>query len=273
MNSDVFFVMGRTHTVCQDYAAVGPNHSITLSDGCSSSKHTDFGARLLCRLAMTLDPVTAVKMAQSHLSAFHLPVECLDATILTAWLATDGLEVEALITGDGAVVGRKRSGGYTLFLTEYPSGAPRYASYDLDPRRRARYVQEFAGVRRITCIEGGVVVAIDEERIEDVEVQPFTTSFAVAKYDMVFLLSDGAQSFHRPVGSNGATESVPYREVVEEMLAVKGFAGEFITRRARAFLKKATSKGWLHDDDFSVAAMYLGETPGSGTLDQGVGGP
>ena len=260
MNYDVFFTMGRAHTVCQDYATVGTD-MVALSDGCSSSKHTDFGARLLCRQALKgWDPVSAVKMTLPHLEAFGLPTECLDATLLLAGPTKDGLNVEALITGDGIVVARKRKGGYTLFLSEFPTGAPRYASYDLDPSRRARYLQEFKGVHRITLVEDGVPVNVHELPLENADVNPFTTSFAVATYDMVLLLSDGALSFHRP-GLNGATEQVPYQEVVAEMLDVKGFAGEFILRRARAFLKKVTKEGWAHDDDFSVAAIYLGAAP------------
>jgi hypothetical protein len=259
MNADVFFTIGRTHSVCQDYATVCGDDLVALSDGCSSSQHTDFGARLLCRIATTCDPVTAVRTAQPHLEAFLLPVECLDATILTAGPTKDRLDVEAFVTGDGVVVGRKRGGGYRLFLSEFPTGAPRYASYDLDPRRRARYVREFAGVHRVTVIEDGVEVSVTDTPVEDAEVQPFTTSFPVAEYDMVLLLSDGALSFHRPVGPYGATECVPLHEVVTAMLAVKGFAGEFLLRRARKFLKDAAAKGWWHDDDFAAAAIYLGE--------------
>jgi len=221
------------------------------------------------------DPLTAVKMTQPHLAPFLLPVECLDATILTAEPTEDAegnptnMGINASIAGDGFLVGRKRYGGYTLILSEYPSGAPRYPSYDLDPVRRARYVQEYGDVQgldaqknfvhRITIIEDGKITSVTDHPIEDVESKPYRCLFEALEYDMVLLLSDGAQSFHRPVGSNGATENVPYLEVIEEMLAVKGFAGEFIVRRARAFLKKAASKGWSHDDDFSVAAIYLGE--------------
>ena len=80
-------------------------------------------------------------------------------------------------------------------------------------------------------------------------------------FDLVLVLSDGASSFHRPVGDRGATESVPVSEVAAEMLAVKNYGGEFITRRAKRFLKDAYARGWYHDDDFSVAAIYMGDTP------------
>ena len=53
MNADAYFTIGKEHVqkdpfVCQDYAAVVGPGRVVLSDGCSSSRHTDFGARLLC---------------------------------------------------------------------------------------------------------------------------------------------------------------------------------------------------------------------------------
>jgi hypothetical protein len=50
-------------------------------------------------------------------------------------------------------------------------------------------------------------------------------------------------------------------DVVAEMLAIKGFAGEFVTRRAKRFLKDTVAKGWHHDDDFAVAGIFLGDHP------------
>jgi hypothetical protein len=259
MNSDVYFAMGQTHRVCQDYATVCADGHVALADGCSTSKHTDIGARLLCRLASTRGPGEAVREAHAHLSAFRLPTSCLDATILTAGPTKDGLDIEAFMTGDGIIVGRKRGGGYTLFLSEFPSGAPRYASYDLDPARRTQYLVEFGGVHRVTRIDDGITVAVDEHEIEDADVSPFTTSFAVLDYDVVLLLSDGAMSFHRPGATSDLREHVPCTEIVKEMLNIKSFVGDFIVRRCRFFFKEAAKRGWVHDDDFSVAAIYIGD--------------
>ena len=52
---DCAFRMGRTHLVCQDYAAVaaGEFPCVLLADGCSWSPDTDMGARLLVRSALT----------------------------------------------------------------------------------------------------------------------------------------------------------------------------------------------------------------------------
>ena len=49
--------------------------------------------------------------------------------------------------------------------------------------------------------------------------------------------------------------------VVDEMLALKGYAGVFLQRRVTRFLKDAQARGWHHDDDFAVAGIYLGADP------------
>src|SRR5215203_2249321 len=49
MNTDCFFNIGATHSVCQDYVVASPY--LILSDGCSSSPDTDIGARLLVKAA------------------------------------------------------------------------------------------------------------------------------------------------------------------------------------------------------------------------------
>lgn len=254
MNSDVFFTTGKTHMVCQDYAAVVGDGHIVLSDGCSSSPHTDFGARLLCRTAAQHGILAACDAAAPLLSPLTLPEQSLDATILSAEHKEGIVQVQMI--GDGVVVGRKRNGDCTVIVVEYPSGAPRYLSYDLDPLRRTRYISEFGEVMRVTV--DGVVTGY---LLKDDPVVPFAIAFPTTEYDLILLFSDGVQSFHRPVPNStcGATAPVPLAEVLAEMLAIKGFVGQFIVRRAKRFLKDTGAKGWVHDDDFSVAALYIGE--------------
>ena len=56
MISDSYFEIGNTHMVCQDYALNGSSpdnrlHYSIVSDGCSSSKHSEIGAQILCHVA------------------------------------------------------------------------------------------------------------------------------------------------------------------------------------------------------------------------------
>lgn len=258
MNTDAFFAIGRQHHVCQDYATAG-NGVVALSDGCSSSPHTDMGARFLCRLGVLHGPYGGVRGAVDLLAPLDLPKEALDATLLLARWDAVACSVKVFLAGDGVLVGRRRTGGCTIIDSEFPSGAPFYLNYGTNDARRQGYLQEFGG-RHVLTTRTPEGESSSESVVEDPPVVMF--EFLASTFDLVLLLSDGAKTFRRPVPqSRGATEAVPLQEVVAGLLQVKGYVGEFITRRAKRFLQDAAAKGWHHDDDFSVAAIHLGEAP------------
>jgi hypothetical protein len=261
MNTDAFFTTGKQHNVCQDYAQAAEN-KVALSDGCSSSPHTDFGARFLCRLSLQYGMSEGATRARALLEPLGLPVEALDATLILAQLRDTVPSVLVFTYGDGVVVGRRRDGTHLIFNRSFPSGAPLYPNYELDPARRDRYVQEFGTEEVLTEHDGP---RVSEKKTTLLEEGGWRCPFASAEFyasifDLVLIFSDGVLSFRKPA-KNGLTEPVPMTEVVAEMLNIKGFAGEFVTRRAKRFLKDAAAKGWHHDDDFSVAGIYLGDAP------------
>jgi len=54
MHADHHYEIGSSHVACEDYAMSGTQEGLTyaiLSDGCSASKDSDVGARILCHLA------------------------------------------------------------------------------------------------------------------------------------------------------------------------------------------------------------------------------
>ena len=56
----------------------------------------------------------------------------------------------------------------------------------------------------------------------------------------------------------GAYEAVPLLQVLDKVLAFKGYQGEFVKRRMRRFLtQEAPLLGWHHDDDVSLAAIHV----------------
>lgn len=262
MNTDTFFTMGKQHNVCQDYA-IASRDMVVLSDGCSSSPHTDVGVRLLCQMVVLHGPDEGLRKASEIREMMGLPPESLDATLLLARWNSSTRSVQVSVHGDGLVVARRRDGTHLVIDTSYPSGAPLYPSYDVDPVRRERYAKEFGTRRLTTTYDNGTKVETETTVLgENGWSSPAVThEFYADQFDLVLLLSDGVHTFRSPVGLLGVPESVPLAAVIGEMLAIKGFAGEFITRRAKKFLKDITAKGWHHDDDFSVAALHIGEVP------------
>ena len=72
--------------------------------------------------------------------------------------------------------------------------------------------------------------------------------------DLLLIASDGIESFQT---ANG--EPVPVEEVIDEILAIKNFKGEFLSRRCSRFLSKTcVERGWKHADDFAIAGIYVG---------------
>jgi len=282
MNADTFFGIGKTHEVCQDYARSGVTEFeetyAIVSDGCSSSPDTDFGARFLTMAAIShrnlypkrpLDPLWSIWRAFGMLPA-PLPSQCLDATLLGIFSTPTGVGVVA--AGDGVIYARRRNGNEQIVNLDL-KGAPSYLSYFLDPDRMKTYRAEGFGWRNVQThyrVTGNVpFTLVDEETGEFKDSPPLTlwengnTSsgpaalgfFPADTWDFVMVATDGVHSFQ-----NAATlQPIPMVEVVTHLAAVKSFTGQFMTRRCRAFEKFCLKEGWQHNDDLGVAAIYLGE--------------
>jgi len=270
---DACFAIGKTHKVCQDYALAGKTANdrsfAVVCDGCSSSPDTDFGARLLTRAAVQhlstfgegFDSERAAWLADGWRTALNLPSTALDATLMAAF-ETDDKQVRIIVAGDGVVAARRRDTGlYDYWAVRYPSGAPGYLTYLLDPERKKAFLDQTQGMRAIEVSWG----------IPDAPERPPPTAFGwdegdngpvwtldrdPAVYDLVVVMSDGVESFQRPAGTR--LESIPLREVLDQVMSVKGGTGEFLTRRLNRFLTKfCTQNGWQHYDDFAVAGLFL----------------
>lgn len=276
-NADSFFTIGKSHTVCQDYARTGSQRGdgmpfAVLCDGCSASPDSDMGARFLALAAaseiqtgeeesISLFNHYTLKRASASLGYYGLPLRALDATLLTAQVEHEHSRVRVRVQGDGVVVCRKRTGFWDMWLVEHPQGAPRYLSYDQEPNRLTGYRHEFGEetlVNVYSFTEEGRYLQKSSECQGNVEF------FAPAEeYDLVLLLSDGVSSFQQLVATNTSRHltGVPAEEVISHLLKIKSFTGQFLQRRCRSFLTKfCTEHNWQHYDDFSAAAIWMGES-------------
>lgn len=254
MNTDYHFAIGRQHTICEDYALAGPDW-IAVSDGCSESAHSDVGARLICHMAAVGGPDFAAARARPLLDRLGLPPAALDATLLYARHNPDTRSVVVRIYGDGVVVGRRRDGTNVIKVSTFPSGAPLYQNYATDSVRRRGYFAQFGGAHVLHTITEGVNDRWSFDHTPD-SADVICCEFPTDTFDLVLLMSDGALSFDRTEPS-GSKAPVEITEIVDEMLAIKGFVGEFLTRRVKRFLRDAEARGWRHHDDFAVAGIYL----------------
>ena len=266
-HADSCFFIGRTHKVCQDYARAGKTPSglsyAIIADGCSSSPDTDFGARFLTMAAMDgictqdshtrLDLNRIVQLARSQVLP-PLPLECLDATLLTLTETPEGVRAE--IAGDGCVVGLKRDGTVQIWDIDF-KGAPGYLSYLLSMARWANYTKQGFGVRTVSLYENGTATTT----FQTITLDDFamTLEFPREEYATVFVITDGAKSFERDTGLG--MDPVPFQAVIEQLTAIKGYTGEFLARRGWAFETRfCRDQKWHHNDDLGMAAVHLLET-------------
>lgn len=262
MHADSFFRMGATHAVCQDYATAGQAGGVTyalLSDGCSGSPSTDWGARFLVRAAelraegLSLGQLggfsQVIRAAEAMAITCELPRRCLDATLLAA--LGHGRFVQVYQAGDGVVAARKRGGGFRYWATDCSKGAPFYLSYSLSPSGRA----VFDGLNQTERLRWGTK---GEEISEARAPEPIVSyGFLADDFDIVLMFSDGADSFITKTGQH-----VPLADVLEQAFDFKNYPGHFISRRCSRFLSSfCAERGWRHEDDFSCAGIYLGEAP------------
>jgi hypothetical protein len=252
MNSDCAFWIGKTHPICQDYALAGTGQGMAYAivcDGCSSSLHTDIGARLLAKTTEGLlqndDAQEAVTRAACCAELLGLPLMCLDATLLTVWASEDTFTARCY--GDGVVALGHLDGAWEAFVVTYAANYPRYPSYLRDSARSSLWGAQPGNVKQIEhwqSTQDGLVTC--ESTISDQEYETYTGNSAEVQF--VAVLSDGVQSF---------TE-VAVPDVLAALLSFKNHAGQFVQRRAQAFLKGCAKTGWQSHDDVSLGVVWLG---------------
>lgn len=269
-HADGYFAIGKTHTVCQDYVRCGtlPNgRSYTIvSDGCSSSKDTDIGARLLVLAAeayiqnnpVPLDRMvfgTIIESARECSRLLGLDQTCLDATLLIA------IETETQILvykmGDGVVALRQRDGKWGYSYPEFGSGAPYYPNYLMDEPRHEVYRNQPDDSVKCFAGNGTEEIKFNVTLHDYAMAIGLPTVYDKAKFDLVVLTTDGACSFR-----DGLTP-VAVSDVIRQILDVKVPTGEFMVRRAKRFLGSyCTNNGLHHDDDLGIGAIFIeSETP------------
>lgn len=257
--ADVHFAIGKTHDVCQDYGLAddsGETAYAIVCDGCSASKDTDIGARLLARAALHIDPLFPewfLSRADTFRVALGLPLETLDATLLQV-RATDLGDAVVTVWGDGVVVARRRDGtGYDHWVLSFNNNAPEYLSYRLDPDRFAAYKKAGCGVLSIDSSIPGSILGHPKG-------VHFYGVFHRDEYDVVLVMSDGAESFQRREGTR--LVPVPLTDVLDQVLDFKVLTHAFLRRRLGRFLGRfCPDNGWQHYDDFTVGGLVLDAPP------------
>lgn len=276
MNADHALVTGYTHHVCQDYIRNGLDYYgrpfVVLADGCSGSKFTDTGARLLVHTAHDFtsteeiptlgdalnEAIIIASRALDRADDLYLPSECCDATLLSIRMEPDGGAFRTTIFGDGVFVGSKKNFGLVIKEVNFESDCgtaswPNYPVYQLQASRRQILLNKISesGLRKIIKTTGYGTSSVAPAL--DFNLTHFTGP--TNGWDWAAIFSDGIQTFRRPIGELGQYEAVPILEVIEKLCDFKNMKGQFVQRRLNRFLKDVTKLGWKHEDDISMGVI------------------
>jgi hypothetical protein len=278
MNTDSFFTIGTTHRVCEDYCL--STHSIAkplivLSDGCSSSKDTDFGSRILVKAAQNLyesiDIVPSEKrfldnlwdLSKQSVNAIGgLSDICLDATLIIGFKIENAIQV--IMVGDGTVSAKAKDGSIHSKTVDYKGNAPLYLSYLYsDPKRKLQREKEFDCTKTLNeKIHKNGNILTETSKVSNEMIEVFT--FPLEDFDFVSIFSDGVSSFVEPEKSDitktfKTFKNTPEHIIIEKAMDFKNTSGEFVRRRCQRLLKDLTWNGVTNTDDFSIATIYTGK--------------
>jgi hypothetical protein len=237
-HADSMYVKGHSHKVCQDYASHN-EMGAAISDGCSSSKDTDIGARLIVRDLLFGGGVNIERMYR--MSVFSK--EMFDATYLEVRYSEGALWTKAF--GDGVVAIRDMDGDLWIYEYVYPSGYPEYVSYQFDSDRQTLW-------QLATNADLIVNVFVNGARFDDTSYCSQVVRKALCDTSSIAVFSDGVESCTDKEGNK-----ISAIDVVTELMAFKNIQGEFVTRRMTRFLKDCEKREWSHYDDLSMAAIVV----------------
>lgn len=279
-NSDHYFQIGSLHyqqgKPCQDYALSGFNERAAMaivSDGCSTGRHTDLGARVQAlsllgamRAAGSLainslyeitETVSKEKERLSKEAKNLLGLSRSDmlATSLFAYASPLGAVVQ--IEGDGVVVKRFKDGRLVASRYEWLDNRPFYPTYDEEDRKL--FVISHGGDQDEHRLSRTTLSFNGNGELEAKEVSWFTLSQGMDGVTETIQSHEIKDLGFLAVFTDGVAqiEEVEWQEAVKTFMAYKSLEGEFVKRRMIRGLKNYMSDGKSPVDDISIAVIRI----------------
>lgn len=282
---DSYFTNGKVNKVCQDYVIHGetPVPHVILCDGCSSSKFTDVGARILAHSAkealVTLKPWTplmyneteeeiwdnfgqaAIIYSKRAIDNLGLPNESLDATLMVMFYVKEHNHLKCFTYGDGSITILKNNEPCTIYDYSFEGNAPYYLTYRIDSERRKLY-EQFSKEFNYTTQKQHIIFM-------DGRSYPFCKGCRLfnAKNTLTIQLKDSDGFNGALLSSDGISsfanfenaDRISIKDIVTEFTAFKNFNGEFIKRRIKRAMEDL-SKVQIHNtDDISVGGIIFND--------------
>ena len=285
LTADHGFRIGMPHInlglPCQDYALSGVLKTgvayAVVADGCSSGRHTDIGARVIVRACVpdelsgylagdaSLETLPAdVRRSQQMAMRVTIPVlkleleDLLATSVLAIVTPQDGGMV--YLRGDGAIALGHADGRTEVYTFEPEQNAPIYPAYVLD---NYRGVQGRFGTDDTVPSLGWKHYVLTDAEPELLGTGVLTLAEACEGFSLTLTPDDVADLRYVAVFTDGVMQvtQVPWHDVVRQLLAFKGVAGKFVTRRLNRFMDTAAQSGKGLGDDLGYAVILIAPDP------------
>lgn len=295
---DGIFLIGKSHKVCEDYMIHGekPLPHIIISDGCSSSKDTDVGSRLLglaakqtllrfhkegCLFTEDEELSTPERVAARRQAYIDFGVEAIQrARFSGATLGVDRTTIDATLMvafiHKGKIFSYTYGDGYKYevnqdyeIFTEYhfTNGAPFYLSYWIDRERKNGYIEQ--KLKEKNCLTIRQILG-SQESVDSVPYdEVLYSTHPIDKVSLFMIASDGAEQV-----MNVQKQKMPPEAIMKKFAAFKQVTGKFLQRRVSAELRSLDKKGFHNHDDLAVGCFLVerendeeNSSSGEGTTD------
>ena len=277
-HSDSAFQIGHDHISanrpCQDYAtsistpsppllslsSPSPYAIACISDGCSTAGHTDVGARIVALATQrALQRTTSAYLITGTRDAIIDTVRCtlgleqrdLYATSLYLHATLSG--VRGLIQGDGGYGVRFSDGTISSFRFEWlpalidgvERSVPFYPTYDVREREKFKSIHMQQPGPRFEVARSPESFSL--LRSVNAGMRGYEIDLSLKNVVAVAVFSDGVSQ----------VDNWSWQEVVEELMLVPNYNGEFAKRKLAFAIRKFKTRGKGPLDDISMAAIHI----------------
>ncbi len=289
MSCDSYYGIGDKHQVCQDYALHGTIDGMEyaiVTDGCSSAKHSEIGAQILCHAAKyqlsllyqtgaiyecSLETISLMlqesilkRISETRLS-YPISIKALEATLFIAVKVVGAAYVFGW--GDGVVITRYHVEDEIIQEVvdiNYPDNAPFYLIYNTSnsseiykKERNEKNPQveltQYSGYVNQDSPLSAPLKEIVNYRVD----KPYYQEILIAqgwekRLHSLTVCTDGICSFQD-------TDNKPIEliDIVPEVVDYKSTEGEFVKRRMFFLKRKVRKNNWTHSDDLGCATILI----------------
>ena len=253
---DSVFSIGKDHKVCEDYVLID-NETIPfiiISDGCSSSDHTDIGSRIISintknfikehYTTLTTDKNLLIDIFRKSFinnQSMLLKEETLDATLLLAFIYKE--ELHYFVIGDGIISYKINDKKITKDLS-FEEEKVFYGNYFNNVSRMAAYKKLNLKLKIETIEIQNNKLSVTKEEKEDYILYE---KLNINDLDYFFMSTDGLLS----CSSNEKLS----KKYFLDFLAFKNLKGDFLQRRYKMWKKNLSKEGVNHQDDIGIAGF------------------